>query len=191
MNNKCIYYVEGPCEQQLIAALKEAPERLIPGKIKVFNVVQNLIPKSQMLSIQAGTTVVLVFDTDVPQTSNLKKNLELLNRYCGKLKIIFLPQVLNLEDELVRCTDVADGLFCREIDGLFCRSSPDIIVRRRCVLSHKRRGWLQPSPSFRYSRNLALQDELYHPVINNGPAVLVCVDKRLGTGPVNQSRDAG
>lgn len=93
------------------------------------------------------------------------------------------------------CTEqiipVADGLFCREIDGLFCRSSPDIIVRRRCVLSHKRRGWLQPSPSFRYSRNLALQDELYHPVINNGPAVLVCVDKRLGTGPVNQSRDAG
>ena len=56
MNNKCIYYVEGPCEQQLIAALKEAPERLIPGKIKVFNVVQNLIPKSQMLSIQAGTS---------------------------------------------------------------------------------------------------------------------------------------
>ena len=48
MNNKCIYYVEGSCEQQLIAALKEAPERLIPGKIKVFNVVQNLIPKSQM-----------------------------------------------------------------------------------------------------------------------------------------------
>ena len=93
--------------------------------------------------------------------------------------------------EYLSKTDVADGLFCREIDGLFCRSSPDIIVRRRCVLSHKRRGWLQPSPSFRYSRNLALQDELYHPVINNGPAVLVCVDKRLGTGPVNQSRDAG
>ena len=92
---------------------------------------------------------------------------------------------------LWRLYTVADGLFCREIDGLFCRSSPDIIVRRRCVLSHKRRGWLQPSPSFRYSRNLALQDELYHPVINNGPAVLVCVDKRLGTGPVNQSRDAG
>lgn len=104
---------------------------------------------------------------------------------------------MGLVREIIRCKVrtkqhvVADGLFCREIDGLFCRSSPDIIVRRRCVLSHKRRGWLQPSPSFRYSRNLALQDELYHPVINNGPAVLVCVDKRLGTGPVNQSRDAG
>ncbi len=73
MNNRCIYYVEGPCEQQLIAALKEAPERLIPGKTKVFIVVQNMIPKSQILSIQSGTTVVLVFDTDVSQTSNLQR----------------------------------------------------------------------------------------------------------------------
>ena len=106
MNNKCIYYVEGPCEQQLIAALKEEPKKLLPGKIKIFNVVQNLIPKSQMLSIQSGTIVVLVFDTDVSKTLNLKKNLELLARYCGRLKIVFLPQVLNLEEELVRCTDV-------------------------------------------------------------------------------------
>ena len=44
MNSKCIYYVEGPCEQQLIAALKESPAKLVPGKVKVFNVVQNLIP---------------------------------------------------------------------------------------------------------------------------------------------------
>ena len=106
MNNKCIYYVEGPCEQQLISALKEAPGKLIPGKVKVFNVVQNLIPKSQMLSIQAGTIVAFVFDTDVNQTEKLKKNIELLKRYCGKVKIVFLPQVLNLEDELVRSTDV-------------------------------------------------------------------------------------
>jgi len=68
------YYVEGSCEQQLIAALKEAPERLIPGKIKVFNVVQNLIPKSQMSENH------------------------------------FFPQVLNLEDELVRCTDVRTAM---------------------------------------------------------------------------------
>ena len=106
MNNKCIYYVEGPCEQQLISALKETPSKLISGKIKVFNVVQNLIPKSQMLSIQSGTTIALAFDTDVPVTANLQKNLELLHRYCGKLQIVYLPQVLNLEDELVRCTNV-------------------------------------------------------------------------------------
>ena len=116
----------------------------------------------------------------IPSSENLK--------YLSDLYSVSLDYLLS---DYPHYLAVADGLFCREIDGLFCRSSPDIIVRRRCVLSHKRRGWLQPSPSFRYSRNLALQDELYHPVINNGPAVLVCVDKRLGTGPVNQSRDAG
>ena len=132
------------------------------------------------------------------------ENIRKCNRHgaseaCGVSRLSFhflfsknecISLVMRPDPDLTQ-TGVADGLFCREIDGLFCRSSPDIIVRRRCVLSHKRRGWLQPSPSFRYSRNLALQDELYHPVINNGPAVLVCVDKRLGTGPVNQSRDAG
>lgn len=30
-----------------------------------------------MLSIQSGTTIVLAFDTDVPVTANLQKNLEL------------------------------------------------------------------------------------------------------------------
>ena len=133
------------------------------------------------------------------ENQSLSTGSGLFDRRCGLKDAKFASQ--NKEKSPFRSTtamvltmrsfSVADGLFCREIDGLFCRSSPDIIVRRRCVLSHKRRGWLQPSPSFRYSRNLALQDELYHPVINNGPAVLVCVDKRLGTGPVNQSRDAG
>lgn len=110
MNNKCIYYVEGPCEQRLIEALKEKPAKLIPGKIKVFNVVQNLIPKSQILSIQVGTIVVFAFDTDVSQTDTLKKNIELLNRYCRKLRIVYLPQVRNFEDELIRCTDVKNVL---------------------------------------------------------------------------------
>ena len=45
MNNKCIYYVEGPCEQQLFSYLTR----------------------------------------DVMRNSQFKKNLELLNRYCGKL----------------------------------------------------------------------------------------------------------
>ncbi len=130
MNSKCIYYVEGPCEQQLIAALKENPAKLIPGKVKVFNVVQNLIPKSQMLSIQAGTTVALAFDTDVPNTTTLKKNLELLARYCGRLRIVFLPQVLNLEDELTRCTDVRSAAQLTHSNSVsnfktdFCRLKP-------------------------------------------------------------------
>ena len=70
VNNKCIYYVEGPCEQRLIAALKENPSKLIPGKTKAYNIVRKLIQKSKMLLfIQAGTTVALVFDTDAKKQS--------------------------------------------------------------------------------------------------------------------------
>lgn len=127
MSNKCIYYVEGPCEQQLVVALKENPSRLIPGKIKVYNVIQNLIPRSQILSIQAGTMIALVFDTDVKQTANLKKNIECLRRFCRKLHIVYLPQVRNLEDELVRCTDVRDATALTQSNSIsnfktaFCR----------------------------------------------------------------------
>ena len=68
MNSKCIYFAEGSCEEQLVSALKLQPARLVSGKVKVYNVIQKLIPKSQLLSIQPGTIVVLVFDTDVPVT---------------------------------------------------------------------------------------------------------------------------
>lgn len=73
MNNKCIYYVEGPCEQQLIAALKENPAKLIPGKIKVFNVIQNLIPKSQMLSIELAQPLFLCSIRMLSKLRSLKR----------------------------------------------------------------------------------------------------------------------
>lgn len=165
MSNKCIYYVEGPCEQQLISALKEAPEKLIPGKTKVFNVVQNLIPKSQILSIQAGTTVVFVFDTDVPQTSNLKKNVELLNRYCRKLKIVFLPQVLNLEEELVRCTDVRTAMDLTKSESVrnfktdFCKMKAKECraMLERHKLDHERLWMTKVPKAFGFIENNSFQ----------------------------------
>lgn len=108
MKNNYIYFVEGKCEAILLTALKEQPQKVVSGKVKVFNVIANLIPRSQLLTIQTGTTIIFVFDTDVPVTEQLRKNIELVSTYCSKTKIIFLPQVKNLEDELVRCTDVSN-----------------------------------------------------------------------------------
>ena len=106
MKSNCIYFVEGKCEATLLAALKERPQKVVSGRVKVFNVITNLIPRSQLVTIQPGTTVVFVFDTDVLVTESLKKNIDLVQTYCSKTKIVFLPQVMNLEDELVRCTDI-------------------------------------------------------------------------------------
>lgn len=106
MKNNCIYFVEGQCEEVLLNALKERPAKIIPGRVKVFNVIKNELSRSQLLMIQPGTTVVLVFDTDVTITDKLQRNIRLIDQYCVRTKLVFLPQVLNLEDELVRCTDV-------------------------------------------------------------------------------------
>lgn len=106
MNSRCIYFVEGECEKQLINALKASPEILVPGKVKVYNVKQDLIPKSQLLSIQPRTKVALVFDTDVEDKKALNKNVEMLRKYCSNVTIVYMMQVLNFEDEIVRSTDV-------------------------------------------------------------------------------------
>lgn len=127
MVSRCIYFVEGPCEQQLINALREPPSLIMSGKIKVFNVVQNLIPKSTLFSFGEGTTVVLAVDTDITETRNLIRNIESLKKYCSRVKIVYLPQVLSLEDELERTTDVkrvADLTKSRSIKDFksdFCR----------------------------------------------------------------------
>jgi len=48
---KCVYYVEGSCEEQLVNALKLEPRKLIPGKVKVHNIVQDEIPRREVIGI--------------------------------------------------------------------------------------------------------------------------------------------
>ncbi len=107
MSKPCVYYCEGEDDQKLIEALKVLPEKIFPGKARKLNVVQSLIPKSILLTIKPETNVVLVFDADVVTNLTIvKKNIENIKKYCRSVKLIYLLQVKNLEDELVRCTDV-------------------------------------------------------------------------------------
>lgn len=130
MNNRCIYFVEGQCEELLVKALRQQPARLIPGKVKVLNPVQNPIPPSILLTISPGMTVVLVYDTDRPETENLLNNIALLKKSCGKVRLIHLMQVRALEDELVRCTDVREAMELtksatkKDFKSDFCKLSP-------------------------------------------------------------------
>lgn len=106
MAEKCFYFVEGKCEKQLINALQQPPGKLIPGRVKVFNIIQELIPISILVTIQSGSKVALVFDTDKADTEKLEENIKRILCYCKNIKILYLPQVRNFEDELLRCTDV-------------------------------------------------------------------------------------
>ncbi|MBR0463944.1 MAG: hypothetical protein IJJ23_06120 [Clostridia bacterium] len=130
MNTRCIFFAEGDCEAQLLSALKLYPGWILPGKVRVFNVVQDLIPKSQLLTLQDGMTVVFLFDTDTEQTERLLQNIQRVRKYC-RVRLLTVAQVLNLEDELVRCTDVREARELtqskspRNFKSDFCRMRPE------------------------------------------------------------------
>lgn len=44
MKNNVFYFVEGKCEAALLQALKEPPQRIMSGKIREFNLIQQVIP---------------------------------------------------------------------------------------------------------------------------------------------------
>lgn len=105
-NKKCYYFAEGQCEEKLIKALKTKPSRVIPGKVKRFNVIQNKLPVSILMSLDPGSIVVFVFDTDKKETECLKQNIASLEKICSNVEVFTVVQVLNFEDEIERATDV-------------------------------------------------------------------------------------
>ena len=106
-NRKCIYLTEGECEAKLVKALQEEPALVIPGKVKKFNVIQNELPKSILMTFDPGSTVILIFDTDVETTEHLKTNLTKLNKQCSNIEVLTVAQVHSFEEELELATDVA------------------------------------------------------------------------------------
>lgn len=100
------YFVEGESEQILINALKTDLGLIVPGKVDILNVIQKKINKNWLRTMKPGTTVILVYDTDVEDVELLKKNIETLKK-CAAVKDVWcIPQVKNLEDELVRACNI-------------------------------------------------------------------------------------
>lgn len=99
------YYVEGECEQKLIEELK-IYEMVIPGKVSVFNAVQNHFKNAQLMQLKRETTVILVFDTDKNDYDVLIENIEYLKNYPTIKEVWIVPQIRNLEDELIYSTDI-------------------------------------------------------------------------------------
>ena len=98
--------MEGNCELKLINELKSVLI-LPPGKATVFNVLTHRISKSRLMNTVPGTTVVMVFDTDGEQcTDILMHNIKILEDYVHGVRILFLIQVNNFEDELVNATNI-------------------------------------------------------------------------------------
>ena len=105
-----IYYVEGQCEEKLINTLKCDSKLIRPGKVQICNVIGKKITQGQLMMIKPHTVVVLVFDTDVMQTTILYENIKILEKCSNVDAVITITQVRNFEEELLYSCDIKNIL---------------------------------------------------------------------------------
>lgn len=99
------YFVDGEDEQKIINILKSKLQCIISGKVKRFNVVQNYITNMHVRELGQNCVVIFIYDTDVKSVDILEYNISFLKKKSIK-NILCIPQVTNLEDELVRACDI-------------------------------------------------------------------------------------
>lgn len=102
------YFVEGEDEKKLLNTLKNQLGVIQPGKVQKLNVIENKISMNILRTLKKGTVVVLVFDTDTGKIDILNSNIKFLKECSFISKVITIPQVKNLEDELVRSCNIRD-----------------------------------------------------------------------------------
>ena len=98
------YFVEGENERKLIETIKN--KYLYSGKIKIINTIQNKVPNSILRTLERETVAVLVFDTDVEKIDILDENIKLIKNSNNVKDVICIPQIKNLEDELIYSTNI-------------------------------------------------------------------------------------
>ncbi len=100
------YYVEGEDEKKLVDTLKTNLRLIEPGKTDIFNTIQKRFTLAQIRPLKQNTIVVLVYDTDVEETDILQQNISFLNKQKAISEVLCIPQVNNLEDELLRSCQI-------------------------------------------------------------------------------------
>lgn len=103
-NIRTQYFVEGECEKKLIRTLIEQ-KLILPGQTDVLNPIQAHIKTTHLRTLPIKARIILVFYTDMTELRILEQNIRYLRAQHNK-EIITIPQVLNLEDEMIRCTDI-------------------------------------------------------------------------------------
>ena len=102
------FFVEGVGERAIINTLKTDFQCIQAEKVDVFNVIQNKLNKNMLMKLKPGTIVILVFDTDKDETDILDSNLRFLKKQPNVKKVIIIPKLKNLEDELVRRCNITN-----------------------------------------------------------------------------------
>ncbi len=102
------YFVEGEDEKRLIEILKTDLQVIWPGKVQVVNVTQERLTDLKLRVLSEGTILIFVFDTDAGNVNILNDNIQKARKANNVKRVYCITQVKNLEDELIRSTDIKD-----------------------------------------------------------------------------------
>lgn len=100
------YYVEGDDEKKLVDVLKTDLRLIKSGKVQKLNVVEQKVTDVRLRTLKRDTMVILVFDTDTGNVDILKKNIKTFEACLSVSEVVLIPQVANLEDELIRSCNI-------------------------------------------------------------------------------------
>lgn len=87
------------------------------------------------MTIKSGTTIVLVFDTDVGDSKILNENIRFLEKQSTIKKVLCITQVKNLEDEFKRSCNIKQ---IKELTGSKSNKDfkTDLIKEKICPKSY-------------------------------------------------------
>lgn len=101
------YFVEGEDEVKLLNVLKSDFECIIAGKVDKFNPIQKSFTAARIRTLKPNTIVILIYDTDIGDNIEiLQANIKFLKQQTAVKEVLCIPQVKNLEEELMRACQI-------------------------------------------------------------------------------------
>ena len=159
------YFVEGEDDRKVVNTLKTDLQWIKPGKVQVFNVIEEELTSLITRTLKPGTIVVLVFDTDTGKKNTLLKNIRFLQKDSNVKQVLCIMQVKNLEDEFLRSCAISQ---IKELKGSKSNSDYKRDLLRQSNLADKLK-----KHQFQFEKFWNSSDKVYESICNDSAQIKI------------------
>lgn len=159
------YFVEGEDDRKVVNTLKTDLQWIKPGKVQVFNVIEEELTSLITRTLKPGTIVVLVFDTDTGKKNTLLKNIRFLQKDSNVKQVLCIMQVKNLEDEFLRSCAISQ---IKELTGSKSNSDYKRDLLRQSNLVDKLK-----KHQFQFEKFWNSSDKVYESICNDSAQIKI------------------
>ena len=159
------YFVEGEDDRKVVNTLKTDLQWIKPGKVQVFNVIEEELTSLITRTLKPGTIVVLVFDTDTGKKNTMLKNIRFLQKDSNVKQVLCIMQVKNLEDEFLRSCAISQ---IKELTGSKSNSDYKRDLLRQSNLADKLK-----KHQFQFEKFWNSSDKVYESICNDSAQIKI------------------